>query len=139
MYKSIIVCLSLDHGISQRALSVADRLQAEGGRITAVHVFEPVHSAVKLHVKEADIEKARQASEERLIQRLHNSKHVEAVTLVGHAARSVTEYAEKTGADCIIIGSNQPRFAGILPGFHGNPDSQFSKMFRPCNTLRNRL
>ena len=116
MYKSIIVSLALDHGFSQQALSLAKTLQAEGGKITAVHVFEPVHSAVRLYVPDEEIEKVRLDSTEKLKQRTSESEGVEAVTLTGHAARSITEYAEQIGADCIIVGSHKPGLHDYLLG-----------------------
>ena len=32
----------------------------------------------------------------------------EAIVLPGHAGRTITDYAEKNGADCIIVGSHRP-------------------------------
>ena len=40
MYKKIIVSLSLDHGIADKAIDAARKMLDDGGEIIAVHVYE---------------------------------------------------------------------------------------------------
>ena len=108
MYNKILVSLSLSHGYSERALKLARALKLEGGKIIAVHVFELVHSSVHLYVPEEEIEKVRKSAKENLAKRIGAEKDIEAVMLTGHAGLSITEYANKVDADCIIVGSHKP-------------------------------
>ena len=108
MYNKILVSLSLSHGYSERALQLARTLKSEGGKIIAVHVFEPVHSSVRLYVPDEEIEKVRKAAKENLAKRVGEAKDVETVMLTGHAGLSITECANKEGVDCIIVGSHKP-------------------------------
>ena len=41
-------------------------------------------------------------------ERIGSDKDAEIVLLNGHAGRTVTDYAEKIAADCIIVGSHRP-------------------------------
>ncbi len=108
MYKKIIVSLSLDHGIGERAIEIARKLKADDGEIIAVHVFEPVHSSVSLYVPKEFIEESRKTAEADIAKRIGAQKDVKAVMLSGHSGRAITDYAEKIGADCILIGSHKP-------------------------------
>jgi nucleotide-binding universal stress UspA family protein len=38
------------------------------------------------------------------------------VIVLGHAARSIVEYAENNNVDCIVIASHQPGFSDIFLG-----------------------
>ena len=40
----------------------------------------------------------------------------EAIVLTGHAGRTITDYAEKIGADCIIVGSHRPDMKDFFLG-----------------------
>ena len=59
MYKKIIVGLSLEHGIADRALRTARALGGDGAEILAVHVAEPLQGSVRFHIREEDMQKAR--------------------------------------------------------------------------------
>jgi len=116
MYNKILVALALDHGYSLKALELAKKLKAEGGDIIAVHVTEPVHSSVSLYVPAEHVKKARKSSEKELAKRIGKIKDVEGVVIVGHAGQAITEYAEKIGADCIIVGSHKPGLRDFFLG-----------------------
>jgi len=116
MYDKILVSLSLSHGYAEKALKLARALKSEGGKIIAVHVFEPIHSSVRLYVPDEEIEKVRQGAKEKLAKRVGEAKDVEIVMLTGHAGLSITEYAEKEGANCIIVGSHKPGLQDYLLG-----------------------
>lgn len=108
MYQKIIVCLALDHGISQTALETARSLRADGGHILAVHVYEPLNGAASTFVSEDAVANALQTAKDTLAERVAEATDVEPVMLKGHSGRAITEHAKKIGADCIIVGSHKP-------------------------------
>lgn len=116
MYKNIIICLALDHGISAQALQVASCLLSQRGRITAVHVFEPPNASVRTYLDDGTIAKLRAGAQEALATRVMDYPDIEAVLLSGNSPRSINAYAEKIGADCIIIGSHKPGLSDYLLG-----------------------
>jgi nucleotide-binding universal stress UspA family protein len=109
MYNNIIVALSLEHGISDLALSAARALLSEGGKITTVHVYEPPNSSVLAYLEEDAVEKARLKAKASLAERVKDEIDVSPILLKGQSAgRTVTEYANTHGADCIVIASHKP-------------------------------
>ncbi len=116
MYNKIIIALALDHGISAQALNAAKTLVAENGKIIAVHVSEPVKDIVRLYLSDDDIDKAHQATQDQMMERLNHEPNIESVILTGHAGREIPDYANKIGADCIIIGSHKPGLEDFFLG-----------------------
>lgn len=116
MYRKIIVALSLEHGIAERALRVANALAEEGAKIFAVHVSEPLQSSVRFYVSDDDLKKARTKTEAMLKERLAEYPHVTPVVLEGHAGQALADYADETGADCIVVASHKPGLRDFLLG-----------------------
>nr|WP_171235878.1 universal stress protein [Ruegeria sp. HKCCA6837] len=109
MYNNILVALSLEHGISAQALNAARALVSDGGMITAAHVHEPPNSSILLYLDEETVKKSRQEAKEKLIARTKDEKGVTPVLLEGQSAgRTIVEYANTHGADCIVIASHLP-------------------------------
>ena len=84
MYKKIIVGLSLEHGIADRALRTARALGGDGAEILAVHVAEPLQGSVRFHIREEDMQKARAQMEADLQERLADHPDVTPVVIDGH-------------------------------------------------------
>lgn len=116
MYKKIVVSLSLDHGLGVRALDVARTLLEEGGEITAVHVLEPIPKFASYYLEPEQEKSIIKMAEQEVAERIGEKKDAEAVVLVGHPGRVISEYAEKIGADCIIAGSHKPGMKDFLLG-----------------------
>ncbi len=129
MYKKIIVALSLDHGIAALAIETARSLLAEGGEIIAVHVYEPPHSSVSTYLAEEDVKSAFQTAKENLAKRVGDTADVKAEMLQGHSGRAITDYAEKIGVDCIVVGSHKP---GLQDYFLGSTASRVVR-HAPCS------
>jgi nucleotide-binding universal stress UspA family protein len=118
MYNNIIVALSLEHGISDLALSAARAMVSEGGKITTVHVYEPPNSSVLAFLEEGAVEKSHEKAKARLAERVKDEEGVSPVLLQGQSAgRVITEYANTHEADCIVIASHQP---GVKDFFLGS-------------------
>ena len=116
MYKTILIALALDQGHAPRAFELARKIRTEGGRIVAVHVIEKVPNFANLYIspdKEKTVEKAAMQA---IIDRIGEPKDAEAVVLSGHPGRTITEYAEQIGADCIIAGSHKPNLTDFFLG-----------------------
>jgi len=116
MYKKIIVGLSLEHGIADRALRTARALGDDDAEILAVHVAEPLQGSVRFYIAEEDMKKAREQMEESLRERLANHPGVTPVVIDGHAGQSLADYAGAIGADCIVVASHKPGLRDFLLG-----------------------
>ena len=116
MYKKIIVALSLEHGIADKALKAAVALADEGAEIRAVHIYEPLQDSVRNYVSKDDLAKARLQIEENLRKRIEDYPNVVPVVLEGHAGRTLADYAERIDADCLVVGSHKPGLADFLLG-----------------------
>jgi nucleotide-binding universal stress UspA family protein len=116
MYKKIIVALSLEHGISKRALHAASVLADEGAEILAVHVYEPLQSSVRFYVSKEDLQKARQKTEAMLKERVERHPEVTPIVLEGHAGQTLIDYANEIAADCLVVGSHRPDLRDYLLG-----------------------
>lgn len=117
MYQKIIVALSLEHGIAERAIKVAHELRAEGGEMIAVHVHEPLQGSASLYVSDEAVAEALQNAKTALAERVADYPELKSDLIKGHSGRAITDYAEKVGADCIIIGSHKP---GVRDFFLGS-------------------
>ena len=123
MYKTILLPLALDQGHGSRSMEIARRLRAEGGKIIAVHVLDKIPSFASYYMSPdnekmpSDIEKEIQAAAIKgIAERIGPEKDVESVVLTGHPGRTITDYAEKIGADCIIVGSHRPEMKDFFLG-----------------------
>jgi nucleotide-binding universal stress UspA family protein len=123
MYKTILLPLALDQGHGSRSMEIARRLRAEGGKIIAVHVLDKIPSFASYYMSPdnekmpSDIEKEIHAAAIKgIAERIGPEKDVEAVVLTGHPGRTITDYAEKIGADCIIVGSHRPEMKDFFLG-----------------------
>jgi len=116
MYKKIIVSLALDQGFGPRALELARKLKADGGQIVALHVFEPLHGSVSAYVSDDAVKQAMDKVRAGLTERIGDAADVTPMIIKGHSGRSVTDYAQKEGADLIIVGSHKPGLGDYLLG-----------------------
>lgn len=124
MYNKIIVSLSLDHGIGAKAIKAARSLINDGGEIIAVHVYEPMQGSVGAYVSKEIVKESLQKAEADLAERVDSEKGVEGVLLKGHSGRVIIEYADKIGADCIVVGSHKP---GLSDHFLGSTASRIAR------------
>lgn len=109
MYNNIVVALSLEHGISDRALHAARALVSEGGTITAAHVHVPPNSSILAYLDEGVVESSKKEAENRLAERVKDEEMVTPVLLEGQSAGlTIVEYANTHAADCIVTGSHLP-------------------------------
>ena len=120
MYNKILIASALDQGFSEKALDTAKLLISGNGKIIAAHVMEPVNNVVQSFVTEEAKSKAYDKVKSMMAERC-NDEAIESEVLYGQAGREISKYAEKIGADCIIIGSHKP---GLEDFFLGSTSSR---------------
>jgi nucleotide-binding universal stress UspA family protein len=116
MYRNILVPIALDHERDvAAALSVARRLLAEGGQITALTVLEAMPGYMLPEIPEGQIARNRDAAAEALKAQV-GGDDVRTVAISGHSARSILDYAEAHDVDCIVIASHRPGLQDFFLG-----------------------
>ncbi|MEX0282163.1 MAG: universal stress protein [Arenibacterium sp.] len=108
MYDKVLVPMALDHGISPQMLEVAQALMSPGGAIVALHVYEAPEGSVGAYLDESTVKAAFDNAKERLMEKTAELDGVEPVIVKGHSARTIIDYAQANGVDCIVIGSHKP-------------------------------
>lgn len=129
MYHNILIPMALDHGIGATTLEIARALMARGGSITALHVYEPPQGSVNAYLDEEVVRQAYDAAKKTLRDRVKDLPDVTPVMLKGHVGRSITDYAEAHGHDCIVIGSHKP---GLRDFFLGSTAARVVR-HAPCS------
>ena len=117
MYKNILVPIALEHERDTgAAMNIAHRLLAEGGKITALHVMEALPGYATQYLPEGHLENRHGEMMAALKAELGGVMDVTPVVVTGHAGRSITDYAEDHGIDCIVIASHRPGLQDYLLG-----------------------
>ncbi len=116
MYNKILVPMALDHGISPQTLEVAGALLSPGGEITALHVYETPQGSVRAFLDEEVVRSSFENARERLNEKVAGIDGVTPVIIQGHTARTIIDYADQNGVDCIVIGSHKPDLSDFLLG-----------------------
>jgi len=109
MYKNILVPVALDHERDTvAAIAVAKALAADSGTITALTVVEAVPAYVLAEIPENTIAQNTNGAVDALKDKIGPADGVKAVAVSGHSARTILDYAEGHGVDCIVIASHRP-------------------------------
>ena len=116
MYKKILVPMALDHGISPQTLEVAQVLGGPGGEIIALHVYEAPQGAVSAYLDEDVVKAGYENARARLAEKLEGLDGVTPALVKGHSARTIIDFAEQNGVDCIVIGSHKPGLSDFFLG-----------------------
>lgn len=116
MYDNIIVPMALDHGFGATALKLAQKLLNEGGKITALHVYEQPSGTVNAFLDEDIVRQAFKKAEDKLLSRMAGVPNAQAIVVKGHSGRTIIDFAADSGADCIIVGSHKPGLIDYLLG-----------------------
>ena len=116
MYQNILVPMALDHGISPHTLAVAQALLADGGRITALHVYEAPQGSVNAYLDPGVVKDAFEAARKKLTDKTAGLPDVGTEIVMGHTYRSIIDYAASHQTDCIVIGSHKPGLSDYFLG-----------------------
>lgn len=125
MYQHILVPVAFDatHEDGRPALRNALSLLAPGGKLTLVHVMEPVPVQAQPYMPE-NFERETATALTALLQKLgataaeESSSEVEVSeqVLVGHASHEIIDLAARSGVDLIIVHSHRPGFSDYFLG-----------------------
>lgn len=116
MYTKILVPMALDHGISPQTLEIARALLEPGGEIVALHVYEAPQGSVSAYLDEETVKSGFAAARRRLSEKTAGIEGVKPILVKGHTARTIIDYADQNGVDCIVIGSHRPGLRDYLLG-----------------------
>ena len=107
MYSNILIPVAIDHGeTTQQALEVARALCSPGGTITALTVMEHIPAYVAAELPAGQIDRSHKMAHEAL--QAEMGAGIECRVVTGHPGRTITDFADESGADCIVIASHQP-------------------------------
>ncbi|MRU14239.1 universal stress protein [Roseovarius sp. A21] len=117
MYKKILVPVSFDNDRDAAgALEVAARLAGDEAEIVLIHVMEQVPSYAISYVPQDYLVESRQAIEAELREMAGSVPKGSSEVVDGHSGRTIVDYAEKNGVDCIVMASHRPGMADLLLG-----------------------
>lgn len=122
MYRHILVPVSFDDDKNaSMAVAVTERLADPDSRVTLLHVMEHVPKYVINYIPEGFQEEARNAIVQSLGQMGASLPNAKGVVIEGHAGKSILEWANGNGVECIVIASHRP---GMQDYFLGSTASQ---------------
>lgn len=116
MYKKILIALALDQGHGERAVELARLIGSEDAEVIAVHVVDHVPGFSRVYAGDIDKEEIVKTAKQSIMQRFGDLGNLQPVVLEGHAGRTVTDYANEIGADCIICGAHRPGLSDFFLG-----------------------
>lgn len=117
MYKNILVPVSFEPDRNAReAMAIAQSLRTEDGHITLLHVMEHLPQYATEYLPPDHMEKARADVAEGLAELAEGVARAEVVVVEGHSARTILDYADEVGVDCIVIASHRPGMQDYLIG-----------------------
>lgn len=116
MYQKILIALALDQGHADRAVELAKRIKAENAKIFVLHVIDQVPGYSKYFIADVDEKQIISSAKDEILQRVGGLIDVEPVVLIGHPGTTITDYAKKINADCIIVGAHRPGLSGFFLG-----------------------
>ncbi len=116
MYRKILVALALDHGVSQHTLAVAQQLCGEGGQITALHVLDEPQGSAHAKLREDLLQQGIDRVKTLLDEKMRDYPHITSKLVQGHVARTLVDYADEHGIDCIVMGSHKPGLTDYFLG-----------------------
>lgn len=110
MYSHILVPVVFEHGShGPDALKIANKLLADGGKITLLHVMEDIPAYAAAHLPEGLREHHREDATKDLSKMAGTVKvDCEIAVIHGHSSSSILEFGTKHGVDCIVIASHKP-------------------------------
>jgi nucleotide-binding universal stress UspA family protein len=116
MYSKILVPMALDHDISPLTLAIADALRSSQGEIIALHVHEAPQGSVSVYLDDETVKAGLDTAKAMLAEKTAAFSNVTPMLVTGHSSRSIIDYANSNGVDCIVIGSHKPALRDYFLG-----------------------
>jgi len=109
MYKNILLPVVFDEGHdTQAAFLAAKALANDGAKFTVLHVIEDIPAYAASQIPGNVLAATRGAVESAVRQLSAGLEGAEPVIANGHPGRSITDYADNHGIDCIVMASHRP-------------------------------
>lgn len=117
MYKNILIPVAFDAEKDVAgAIDIANRIAGEGALITFLHVMEQVPVYATEYIPATIMSETRETARAKLTELLGDVANARVVVIDGPTGRSITNWADETGVDCIVIPSHRPVMSDILLG-----------------------
>lgn len=109
MYGSILIPVVLDDakGVA-RSFEAAKLLADSGAKFTVLHVVEAIPAYAAMEVSSAILESVFDDARAELAELAKGLEGGEFFVIRGHAGRSIVDFAEENGVDCIVMRSHKP-------------------------------
>ncbi len=117
MYKHVLVPIAMDHSATTgEAVKIAQSLLADGGKLTALNVMEPIPNYVSQYLPQDQTKKNIAAIETSLTADLGGIQSANVDVVTGHAGGTIVDYARENDVDCIVIASHKPGLQDFFLG-----------------------
>ena len=116
MYTKILVPMALDHDISPNTLAIANALGEANCEIVALHVHEEVQGSARAYLDDGAVEAGLVRAKATMAKKVAGLANVTPVLVSGHSARTIIDFANGNGVDCIVIGSHKPGLSDYFLG-----------------------
>ena len=117
MYTNILIPVAFDADKDLAgAIDIANRIAGEGAAITFLHVMEQVPVYATEFIPATIMAETRETARTKLTELLGDVANARVVVIDGPTGRSITNWADETGVDCIVIPSHRPVMSDILLG-----------------------
>ena len=117
MYQNILVPISFEADRDAKmALRVAQTLCGERGKIQVLHVVEHLPQYSSNLLPENHLEVAKAAFAEKLKPLVEGMTNAGIEIVEGHSGRTILDFADSHGCDCIVIASHRPGLQDYLLG-----------------------
>lgn len=116
MYSKVLVPVSRSEDRnSEAAFAMARHLVSDVGEIHAIHVIESVQTFSEAYIPEDLAKEINESARVDFEKQVPDDVAIQEV-LFGSAGVSILGYAEKIGADCIVIASHRPGLSDYFLG-----------------------
>lgn len=117
MYKHVLIPVELhtdtDYG---RTLRIAKMLSLPDGKITLLHVVEPIPVYAQSYIVPDFEDRSLTGAREELAKLAKELAVENTAVELGSAGRSIVDWADKNDADCIVISSHKPGLSNLFLG-----------------------
>ena len=117
MYSNILIPVVADEGHdNQRALDAARALATSGARFTLLQAMEPIPSIASSEIANVKIVLNREGIAQAMHSLAETLPKAQVQLVSGHAGRTIVDFANQYGSDCIVIASHRPGFGDYFLG-----------------------
>lgn len=117
MYKHILLPVELDTDVDlSDACAKAQALLSEDGRMTLLHVVQPIPAYVETQLPPELPAQTIQTAKSELAALADKHGASGSTVLIGPIGRSIVDWADENAAECIVMASHQPAISDLLLG-----------------------